>query len=134
MKKNIVKISSALAVMLLSAALLMGISCFAYEADLPEKNNYAQTAVSEQQETVETQTADVPSSGNEEKSVGKSLAIGISAGLIISIVVCVCIKVSYKTHGQTEPYKYDENAQLTLIDSSDILINTHVEKRRIEKD
>lgn len=133
--KNIMKKSSALAAILMSIMLFAGITCYALENEsVPTDNEYSVTEVQTIPDTVETQTIELYESRNsEEKSLGKNLAIGLGAGFVIALIVCICIKVSYKNHGHTEPYKYDENAKLTLIDSTDVLVNTHVEKRKIEK-
>ena len=116
--RNIVRKSSALIAVLMATMLFAGISCFAYEQD----------NISTEPETSVSELAD------NDKSLGKSLAIGLGSGFVITLIVCICIYSSYKKHGATEPYKYDENAKLTLIDSSDVLVDTHIEKRKIEKD
>lgn len=135
--KNIIKKSSALAVVLMAVMLFAGISCYALDTETTAESAYSETEVQTVSDTdaVETQTIEVcEASDSEEKSLGKNLAIGIGSGLIIAFVVCICIKSSYKNHGKTEPYQYDENAKLNLIDSSDVLVNTHIEKRKINKD
>lgn len=133
--RNIVKKSSALVAVLMAVMLFTGISCFAYEQEgLPtEAENFVSEITTD--EEVESQEIQLYESSDEDnKSIGKSLAIGIGSGFVIALIVCVCIYFSYKKHGATEPYKYEENAKLTLIDSSDVLVNTHVEKRKINKD
>lgn len=134
--KNIMKKSSALVAVIMAVMLFAGISCYAFDAEpIAEDNSYSVTEVQTVSDTVETQTIEVyEAKEKEEKSLGKNLAIGLGAGFIIALIVCICIKSSYKNHGHTEPYKYDEKAKLTLIDSSDVLVNTHIEKRKIEKD
>ncbi|MCI5656270.1 MAG: hypothetical protein SOT80_01745 [Candidatus Pseudoruminococcus sp.] len=133
--RNILKKSSVLIAVLMVAMLFAGISCFAYEQEaIPTE---AEASVSEitDNEAVETQEIQIyESKSSEDKSLGKNLAMGIGSGFVIALIVCICIYFSYKKHGATEPYKYDENAKLTLIDSSDVLVNTHIEKRKIEKD
>lgn len=131
------KKSSVLAAVLMAVMLFAGISCYALDAETTAESAYSVTEVQTVSDTdaVETQTIEVcEASNSEEKSLGKNLAIGIGSGLIIALIVCICIKLSYKNHGQTEPYKYDENAKLTLIDSTDVLVNTHIEKRKINKE
>ena len=126
--RNIVRKSSALIAVLMATMLFAGISCFAYEQD----NISTELADNEAVEAQEIQLYEAQTS--EDKSLGKSLAIGLGSGFVITLIVCICIYSSYKKHGATEPYKYDENAKLTLIDSSDVLVDTHIEKRKIEKD
>ncbi len=133
--KNIVRKSSALIAVLMATMLFAGISCFAYEQD--NISTEPETSVSEiaDNEAVEAQEIQLyEAQTSEDKSLGKSLAIGLGSGFVITLIVCICIYSSYKKHGATEPYKYNENAKLTLIDSSDVLVNTHIEKRKIEKD
>lgn len=132
--RNIVKKSSALVAVLMALMLFAGISCFAYEQEATP--NKAESSVSEvtANEAVETQEIQLYEASSEDESLGKNLAIGIGSGFVITLIVCVCIYFSYKKHGATEPYKYDENARLTLIDSTDVLVNTHIEKRKINKD
>ena len=127
--RNIVRKSSALIAVLMATMLFAGISCFAYEQD--NISTEPETSVSELADN-EIQLYEAQTS--EDKSLGKSLAIGLGSGFVITLIVCICIYSSYKKHGATEPYKYDENAKLTLIDSSDVLVDTHIEKRKIEKD
>lgn len=135
--RNIVKKSSVLAAVLMAVMLFAGISCFAYEqrtVPAEAESSISEISSDELIETQEVELYEAKSKSSEEKSLGKNLAIGIGSGLVIAVIVCVCIYISYKKHGTTEPYKYDENAKLTLIDSTDVLVNTHIEKRKIEKD
>lgn len=129
---------SAAAISALS--IFAGTVCFAATEEPALDAEYSTVETVEVQNTadiagdIEVQTVDEPKSKSEDESVGKSLAIGVGSGFVITIIVCVCIYFSYKRHGATEPYNYNENAKLTLIDSSDVLINTHIEKRKIDKD
>lgn len=144
--KGITKSCSLLLAAVLGTLMIFaGTSCFAAETEpLSDEAEYSVSAECELTNTEtaelntdttaeEVLTVDEPQSSSDN-SLGKNLAIGIGAGFVITLIVCVCIFISYKKHGSTEPYNYSENAKLTLIDSSDVLINTHVEKRKINKD
>lgn len=134
--KNIIKKYSSLVAILMMVIIFSGITCYASENESAlTDNDYSVEEIQPVANTAETQTIELYEAKNsEEKSLGKNIAIGLGSGFVIALIVCICIKVSYKNHGHTEPYKYDENAKLTLIDSTDVLVNTHVEKRKIDKD
>lgn len=144
MKSIIKRCSLISAATLIVLTVFAGITCFAADNEpIPNDIEYVESTNCEIQ-SAELITADIDhknpeiqtiskSSSRDKSSIGKNLAIGIGSGLVITIIVCVCIFISYKKHGATEPYNYNENAKLTLIDSADVLINTHVEKRKIDK-
>lgn len=73
------------------------------------------------------------SSSDEKITVGGVLS-SFGIGLLIAVIVCVAIFVSYKKHGATEPYRYNEKTNLALSESSDILVDTKINKRKIDKD
>ncbi len=61
---------------------------------------------------------------------------GIS--LLISIVVTGAVVVmiyhGYKHNGKTEPYPYDSKAPLELTDTEDILVDTDIQRERIQRE
>lgn len=145
--KNIIKRCSLFsAAALIALTIFAGLTCFAANNEpLPSDTGYTVNIDCDIQEAnlaatdvngkkTEIQSISKSTNSNENSSVGKNIAIGIGSGLVITLIVCICIFISYKKHGATEPYNYKENAKLVLIDSSDVLINTHVEKRKIDKD
>ncbi len=146
--KNTVKRFYIFSAVLIALTVFTGIICFAADGDsLPAGTGYTASGGCEVQDAELTdavkgdvsaaiqETAESKSqTSDSEKSLGKSLGIGIGSGFVITVVVCVCISVSYKKHGTTEPYNYTKNAKLTMIDSSDVLINTQIEKRKINNE
>lgn len=93
--------------------------------DLVQTDNSQQTAQIEQMKR--------SSSSDDKITVGDVLS-SFGIGLLIAVIVCVCIFVSYKKHGKTEPYRYNEKTNLALSESSDILVDTKIEKRKLDKD
>ncbi len=146
--KNTIKKFSIFSAALIVLTVLTGIICFAAdEESLPTDTGYTASDGYDVQSTelvvadgddvyadIQTVASSKSRTNDSDKSLGKSLGIGIGSGFVITIIVCICILISYKKHGVTEPYNYTENAKLTLIDSSDVLINTHIEKRKISKE
>ena len=86
--RNILKKSSVLIAVLMAAMLFAGISCFAYEQDTisTEPETYvSEIADNEAVEAQEIQLYEAQSS--EDKSLGKSLAIGLGSGLYVSAFI-----------------------------------------------
>lgn len=72
-------------------------------------------------------------SSEKEKPMGKIIGIAAGISIVVTGIVVFCIFNSYKTNGMTEPYQYNNKAPLNLTESRDVLVDTRITKRKIEK-
>lgn len=70
---------------------------------------------------------------DSELSTGKILR-ALSISVLVSLLSVFSIYRSYKSNGKTEPYPYNNKAPLDLKVSEDVLVDTDVRRRKIEKD
>ncbi len=69
----------------------------------------------------------------KERNIVKSVAISLGIGIVGTGIIVFLIYRGYKTNGQTEPYLYTKKAPLDLSVSTDTLVNTVLDKKKIEK-
>lgn len=65
--------------------------------------------------------------------LGRAIIIGLVAAVVVDGVAVFLIFNGYKNNGKTEPYPYSQKAPLNLTKREDVLVDTTVEKRKIEK-
>lgn len=73
------------------------------------------------------------SSEKDKPNMGKVIGIAAGISIVVTGIVVFCIYNSYKTNGMTEPYQYNHKAPLQLTNSRDLLVDTRITKRKIEK-
>ncbi|MGN0470003.1 MAG: hypothetical protein ACI4GV_03710 [Acutalibacteraceae bacterium] len=73
------------------------------------------------------------SSEKDKPNMGKVIGIAAGISIVVTGIVVFCIYNSYKTNGMTEPYQYNNKAPLNLTESRDVLVDTRITKRKIEK-
>ncbi|MDD6489468.1 MAG: hypothetical protein PUG48_06625 [Clostridia bacterium] len=78
-------------------------------------------------------TVSKDSEKDKPKNMGKVIGIAAGISIVVTGIVVFCIYTSYKTNGKTEPYQYGNKAPLQLTHSTDMLIDTKITKRKIEK-
>lgn len=88
-------------------------------------------AVNEDNAVVENMSKD--SDKKDKPNMGKVIGIAAGISVVVTGIVVFCIYSSYKTNGMTEPYQYNNKAPLKLTNSRDILVDTKITKRKIEK-
>lgn len=87
-------------------------------------------AVNEDNAAIVTMSKD---SEKEKPNMGKVIGIAAGISIVVTGIVVFCIYSSYKTNGMTEPYQYNNKAPLNLTESRDVLVDTKITKRKIEK-
>lgn len=92
---------------------------------------YADDTPSESSAVTSSQTAE--KKPKKERNLGKGIAIGLGVGVVGTGISVFLVWRSYKTNGQSEPYLYTKKAPLDLSESRDTLIDTIIDKTKIEK-
>ena len=82
-------------------------------------------------------SSQVPTTGNstdkEKKNPVTTILISLGAGLAVSGIAVFIVASGYKNNGKSEPYPYNKKAPLDLRVRTDNLIDTKIEKKKIEK-
>ncbi len=123
MKKTGKILISALAVMLISIAVMFGA--------------VSVSAVYEEQDTnmsVEQMAYDdYYDEGSGSVNMGRTIGTSLVVSIIGSVVAVLVVFGRYKFNGRTEPYPYTRKAPLELTDSEDVLVDQYVKTERIER-
>lgn len=73
-------------------------------------------------------------SDSDKPDMTKVILIAAGISIVVTGITVVCIYISYKTNGKTEPYQFGSKAPLDLKESSDILVDTRITKVKIKDD
>ena len=123
MKKTGKILISALAVMLISIAVMFGA--------------VSVSAVYEEQDTnmsVEQMAYDdYYDEGSGSVNMGRTIGTSLVVSIIGSVVAVLVVFGRYKFNGRTEPYPYTRKAPLELTDSEDVLVDQYIKTERIER-
>ena len=123
MKKTGKILISALAVMLISIAVMFGA--------------VSVSAVYEEQDTnmsVEQMAYDdYYDEGSGSVNMGRTIGTSLVVSIIGSVVAVLVVFGRYKFNGRTEPYPYNRKAPLVLTESEDVLVDQYVKTERIER-
>ena len=99
--------------------------------------SWAVYASSESSSSTASASSQVPTTGNstdkEKKNPVTTILISLGAGLAVSGIAVVIAASGYKNNGKSEPYPYNKKAPLDLRVRTDNLIDTKIEKKKIEK-
>ena len=123
MKKTGKILISALAVMLISIAVMFGA--------------VSVSAVYEEQDTnmsVEQMAYDdYYDEGSGSVNMGRTIGTSLVVSIIGSVVAVLVVFGRYKFNGRTEPYPYNRKAPLVLTESEDVLVEQYIKTERIER-
>ena len=99
--------------------------------------SWAVYASSESSSSTASASSQVPTTGNstdkEKKNPVTTILISLGAGLAVSGIAVFIVASGYKNNGKSEPYPYNKKAPLDLRVRTDNLIDTEIEKKKIEK-
>lgn len=99
--------------------------------------SWAVYASSESSSSTASASSQVPTTGNstdkEKKNPVTTILISLGAGLAVSGIAVFIAASGYKNNGKSEPYPYNKKAPLDLRVRTDNLIDTKIEKKKIEK-
>lgn len=99
--------------------------------------SWAVYASSESSSSTASASSQVPTTGNstdkEKKNPVTTILISLGAGLAVSGIAVFIVASGYKNNGKSEPYPYNKKAPLDLRVRTDNLIDTKIEKKKIEK-
>lgn len=99
--------------------------------------SWAVYASSESSSSTASASSQVPTTGNstdkEKKNPVTTILISLGAGLAVSGIAVFFVASGYKNNGKSEPYPYNKKAPLDLRVRTDNLIDTKIEKKKIEK-
>jgi len=128
MKKTGKILISALAVMLISIAVMFG--AVSVSAVYEEQD----TNMSVEQMAYNDSYYDDDYYGNPRSvDMGRAIGTSLVVSIIGSVVAVLVVFGRYKFNGRTEPYPYNRKAPLVLTESEDVLVEQYIKTERIER-